>query len=155
VAIATDDTWAHVYPSLAGLLADDDIGTGPEERRGPLDFFDDRGHCLAPVFDTSWQLMDLVPGSPARPGQVRERLRHVLEHARTYLQHHPDMLFPYGMDMDEAMRLIPQLEDGSLRDAVRLFAADPERGDIGAGALADEDSGGWWHNLRHRAGWDH
>jgi hypothetical protein len=156
VALATDDTFAHVYLRISDLLADDDIGSGPGERSGAMEFFDGNGRALAPVFSPQWQIRRLrATGARPAPDELQRRLRRVVEHSRTYLRRHPDEAQRYGLDPAEAEALLPDLDGLDLRSTILTFAATRDQGDVTGAALADEDSGGFWHNLRHRAGWNH
>jgi hypothetical protein len=155
LAIANDNTFAHAYASVADLLQDDDIGAGPGERSGPLEFFDSTGHRLAPVFDTGWRLRDLTPTADrADAPAVQQRLAECVAHLGTFLARHPEEAAAHGLGVDEAIALLPRVDAApDLAASLAAFSAVRDDGVLPPAVAAD--SQGWFHNLRHRTGWTH
>lgn len=144
VAIAHDDTWAHVYPTINVLRGHDDTESAP---LGAMEFFDPAGARLAGQFDPQWRLVGLHPTGEPDPERLQGRVQTVVRHLGAYLRKHP-----------EAAKLIPNLPD-DIDDRLRKLAESDLDTILAAFELPANvrplDSGGVFHNLAHAAGWDH
>lgn len=144
VAIAHDDTWAHVYPTINVLRMHDDTESAP---LGAMEFFDPAGARLACQFDPHWRLVALHPAGDPDPGRLQGRARTVVRHLDDYLRKHP-----------EVAKSIPNLPD-DIGDRLRKLAESDLDTILVAielpGQVRPLDSGGWFHNALHKAGWDH
>lgn len=152
LAIACDNSWLHVYDDVSTLLQDDDIGA-KNDATGGMEFFDRDGRRLAPVFTSTWTLMDLAPtGEAPDPEAVRERMSLVVDHVRDYLERHGDavegQLSRFGLTPADAIRHLPKIEGVKYVDSLGAFVAP-------AGVDGDEHDGDWFHNMMHRTGWTH
>ncbi|MCG5469013.1 hypothetical protein LADH09A_002914 [Micromonospora sp. LAH09] len=149
VAIAVDDTFAHVYPDVEQMIKD---GFGDaDSRRGALEFFSAAGDRLAPVFGPTWQLVDLRAGGVERdPDRLRRRLTAVVDHVAAYLREHPDDVEATGLTLDEAIAQLPRPAEQDLADVLALF---PHR--IDDRTIRPFSRGSYFHNALHAAGWTH
>ncbi|MGH3903398.1 MAG: hypothetical protein ACRDTE_04275 [Pseudonocardiaceae bacterium] len=159
LAIGSRDDFLHAYQDVQELLADHDIGAGPDEISGPLEFFDGDGYRLTGTYDRQWQLQDLTrtTESPNRDA-VQQRVQNVIDHMRSAIERHPEEAALYGMTVDEVLELFPRLSGPTdLEAAVRAFTGDAAHGHVmvAAGAEPDERPGNRKHNWAHRLGWKH
>jgi hypothetical protein len=147
LAIASDDSWAHVYRSVKEMLEEHDIGTH-SDHRGGMEFFDLTGRRLAPVLGPAWELWDLVPtGHQAGACELVQRLHAVVRHAEAYVRRHPDQVHPAGTAPEVVLASFPQLLGKNLAEALEL---------VRLSTTADNThSAGWFHNTLHAAGWNH
>jgi hypothetical protein len=154
VAVASDDTWVHVYASVDELLEDRDIGTGHEEKSGALVFYDGRGRRLAPEFTPQWTLKDLVPlDGSERPDELYERLERAAEHLRQFIENNPRDVAQLGMEPAKAIDLIRWPDRSNLAGSLADLAQETEDGHAeGAGGVLRHRRSSL-HNLKHRAGW--
>lgn len=156
VAVASDDTWVHVYASLDELLEDRDIGTGPEEKSGALVFYDGRGRRLAPAFTPQWTLKDLVPlDGSERPDELYERLQRAAEHLRQFIENNPQDVALFGMEPAEAIELIRWPDRSDLARSLADLAQEAQDGEVVGTGRNSSHPGSSLHNLKHRAGWKH
>ncbi|GAB3837909.1 hypothetical protein ACFFMR_20045 [Micromonospora andamanensis] len=152
VAIAFDDTFAHVYPDLRQLI-EDGFG-GPDTRRGALEFFSAEGDRLLPVFGRAWQLVDLrVSDDEPDADRLRQRLAAVVDHVTTFLRKHPEVVEAAGLTLDEAISQLPRPAEQNLAEVLARFPHLATAEDDGA--IRPLDRGGWFHNSLHAAGWTH
>jgi hypothetical protein len=152
VAIASDDTFAHVYRDLPQMIEDGFGAAGG--RRGGLEFFTAEGGRLVPVFGSAWQLVDLR-GSGDKPDAalLGRRLAAVLEHVVAYLGKHPELVESSGLTIEEAIAQLPRPTEQGLAEVLDRF---PHRIDTADdGTVRPLDRGGWFHNSLHAAGWTH
>lgn len=156
LAIGTRDDFLHIYHNDQELIADNDIGAGPGELSGPIEFFDSDGYRLAGIYDRRWHLLRLTPTTePPNPAAVARRVRNVVDHLRSYLSRHPEEAALYGMTVDEVLECFPRLCDSAeLEDSLLALAAHHSGRAVGAAHLVDDDQPGW-HNAMHRMGWKH
>ncbi|MFY1635067.1 hypothetical protein ACN27F_17635 [Solwaraspora sp. WMMB335] len=141
LVIASDDTFAHVYPSLAELLAEPGNGG---KFGGAVEFFDGTGRRLAAVFDPEWHLIDLrACADPGDPVTLQRRLQAVRDHVEWYLRTYPDIVTRARLTIEQAVACLPQLGD-DLHDDI-FGMPDHDKG----------DSGNFLHNAMHAAGWSH
>ncbi|RIV40043.1 hypothetical protein [Micromonospora radicis] len=141
LVIANDDTFAHTYPDLPRMLAEQSEG---DPLRGAVEFFDTAGLRLVPLFDPQWQLVGLLPSSePADPAAVLSRLRAVRDHLERFLRDNPDFAGQSRLDVTEAVAAVPVL-DGPLTDAVDKMPWHNHG-----------SRGNFLHNAMHAAGWAH
>jgi hypothetical protein len=152
LAIANDNSWLHVYPDVHTMLLEDDIGTGGDHAGG-IEFFDNEGHRLAPIFSPKWGLVGLTTAEDkADPDYVRARMRSVVDHVRRHLDRHRTdesaRLKRHGLTAEQAGSKLPDLADLNLAESLRAFLPGPD--DDGF-----EHDGSWMHNLLHRTGWTH
>ena len=144
LAIATDDTWAHVYDSVALMLNERNIGV---EHRGGMEFFDGSGRRLAPVFSPTWELQDLaLTGDESGPCELLQRLHAVVRHAESYIRRHPERVVRPGVP-EAVLATFPRLSGRSLAEALETVweATQPRQ----------SHSAGFFHNALHAAGWNH
>jgi hypothetical protein len=143
VAIAADDSWAHVYPKVGELLGH--RHDGDDVPAGPVEFFDGAGRRLGAVFGPDWVLVDLRPVTAIedRTG-LEERLHRVLRHVAAYLRAHPEALAALPDAPDDVLTEIDDLGSGDLETVLDRCFLSP-----------DEHSAGWLHNALHAAGWSH
>jgi hypothetical protein len=147
LAIASDDSWAHVYLSVKDLLAERDVG-GNSDHHGGMEFFDLTGRRLAPVLSPAWEIRDLVPTSyRAADCELVQRLHAVVRHAEAHLRRHPDGVVPTSTPPEVVLAQFPQVLGKSLAEALELFRL--------ATARDNTHSAGWFHNTLHAAGWNH
>ncbi|MEU4473164.1 hypothetical protein [Micromonospora sp. NPDC023888] len=150
VAIATDDTFAHVYSDVRQMIED---GFGDADtRRGPLEFFSAAGAQLVPVFGPAWQLVDLRE-SRDEPDvdRLRQRLAAVVDHVVAYLRKHPEFVKASGLTLDEALLHLPRPAE---QDLAHVLALLPHHTDDDK-TIQPLSQGGWFHNSLHAAGWTH
>lgn len=159
LAIGSGDDFLHAYQDVQELLADHDIGAGPDELSGPLEFFDSDGYRLTGAYDQQWQLLGLTRTMESpNPDAVQQRVQNVIDHMRSAIEHHPEEAALYGMTVDEVRELFPRLSGPTdLETAVRAFTDDANHGHVmvAAGAHLDERPGNRKHNWAHRLGWKH
>ncbi|WFE53248.1 hypothetical protein [Micromonospora sp. WMMD1155] len=150
VAIASDDTYAHVYSDVRHMIED---GFGDTDtRRGPLEFFNAAGSQLVPVFGPTWQLVDLQDSRDAPDAdRLRQRLAAVLDHVAAYLRKHPEFVEASGLTLDEALLQLPRPAEQDLAHVLALFPHDLDDGKT----VQPLSRGGWFHNSLHAAGWTH
>jgi hypothetical protein len=163
VAVAQDNTWAHVYVDTASLIADrHSSGAGAT---GPIDFFDSAGNRLLPLFTPGWSIQGLTPevlsdGQPPDCEAVRDRLRAVIAHVQAYVLERFDELVWPGVTRpsptaEAAIKTLQDLmADETLGGLVAAFGAlfgvvTP------ANVPVVQDRRGWWHNVLHASGWTH
>ncbi len=140
--IASDNTFAHTYLSLAELLAEPADGG---KLGGAVEFFDGTGRRLAPVFDAQWLLTDLRPsGDPADPAALQRRLQAVRDHLEWFLTTYPDVAERSRMSVTEAIASLPRLGDAALADDLDLLPWHHQG-----------NRGNFLHNAMHAAGWAH
>lgn len=159
LAIGSRDDFLHVYKDDRELLADNDIGAGPDELSGPLEFFDSDGHRLTGVYDQQWRLLGLTRTTePRNPDAVQQRVQNVIDHMRSSIERHPEEATLYGTTVDEVLELFPRLSAPTdLETSLRAFMGDAGQGHVmvAAGADPDERRGNRKHNWAHRLGWKH
>ncbi|MEO3743957.1 hypothetical protein [Plantactinospora sp. B5E13] len=149
IVIASDNSFAHAYDSVADLLGEKDLGG-----KGGLEFFDRAGHRLTPVFNDAWELESLVPTlDDAEPDLVQARLQAVVQHVRDYLRRHPELVNGSGLSLEAAIAALPKIGEGTLRDDAAQFPGPTAPASDGAIRLMHSD--GWFHNAMHAAGWAH
>ncbi|ROT33117.1 hypothetical protein [Micromonospora sp. HM5-17] len=148
IVIASDNSFAHAYDSVAEMLAEKDLG-----EKGGLEFFDRAGRRLVPVLSHAWELEGLVPAlDDPDPELVQARLQAVVQHVGDYIRRHPEVVAGSGLSVDEAIAALPTIGTGTLaEDAAQFPGAQPSSD----GAIQLMDSGGWFHNALHAAGWSH
>lgn len=149
--IDVDDRFAHLFPSVSDLLTTQEALPAHPPRG--LDFFDQDGQRLAPVFDESWCLKGLVKTTEkADPGAVQTRLAAVFTFLAEYTASHPDEIAEdYGLSVDEALGELPSLAGKSLPESVTALHGITH-GAGAAGEAQQHDPGNWFHNLMHRIG---
>ncbi|WP_433131221.1 hypothetical protein ACQPWW_09770 [Micromonospora sp. CA-240977] len=150
VAIATDDTFAHVYSDVRQMIEDGfgDAGT----RRGALEFFSAAGGQLAPVFGPAWQLVDLRESRDAPDAdRLRQRLAAVVDHVVAYLRKHPEFVKASGLTLDEAILQLPRPAE---QDLAHVLAVFPHHTDDRK-TIQPLNRGNYFHNSLHAAGWTH
>ncbi|GAA0229150.1 hypothetical protein [Cryptosporangium japonicum] len=146
--IDVNDRFAHLFGNVSDLLATHE-GVHLQPPRG-LDFFDQDGQRLAPVFDETWTLRGLVKtNEKPDPAAVQTRIAAVFAHLAEYTSSHPDEISEdYGLSVDEALGELPALDGKSLTDSIAVLngvthgAAVVEAG--------QQDPGNWFHNLMHK-----
>lgn len=144
VAIAHDDTWAHVYPTINVLRMHGDTENAP---LGAMEFFDPAGARLASRFDPSWRLVGLQPAGDPDPGRLHGRAQAVVRHLADYLQRHSEVarsIPNLPSDVGDRLRKLAESDLDAILVAIEL-----------PGQVRPLDSGGWFHNALHAAGWDH
>ncbi|MGC5288923.1 hypothetical protein [Micromonospora sp. DT231] len=150
VAIAADDTFAHVYSNVRQMIED---GFGDADtRRGALEFFNAAGGQLVPVFGPAWQLVDLRDSRDAPDAaRLRQRLAAVVDHVVAYLRKHPEFVKASGLTLDEALLQLPRPAEQDLAHVLALFPhhVGDDR------TIRPFSQGGWFHNSLHAAGWTH
>jgi hypothetical protein len=139
LAIRSDDSGAHLYGDKDLLLHS--APPSSAEDRGALEFFSTTGHRLSPVFDTKWQIVDLVqnPGRP-QPELVLRRLRATVHNMRTYLRENQDLVEKAGLKVEDGLALLPNLRLVSLDAALQAWSK--VFGHPGKTDVADP-----WHNF--------
>ncbi|AVT32776.1 MULTISPECIES: hypothetical protein [unclassified Plantactinospora] len=149
IVIASDNSFAHAYGSVAEMLSEKDIGA---KAQGGLEFFDKAGRRLAPVLSHAWELEGLVPTlEDPDPELVQGRLQAVVQHVGDYIRRHPETVADSGLTVDEAIAALPQLGGGTLAEDAAHFPG----GDSPSGGVRLMTQGGWFHNSLHAAGWTH
>lgn len=142
------DHFAHLFTDVDDLLSSH--ATGAHEPSRGLEFFDQDGCRLAPVFDSSWTLVGLVKaGDKAEPELVRSRLVAVVDFLAEYIRSHPEEVAEnYGLTVNEALAELPDLAGKTLAESVVALGG---RSHQAAAAVGDQqDSGSWFHNLMHK-----
>ena len=149
IVIASDNSFAHAYPSVADMLSEKDIGA---KAQGGLDFFDHAGRRLAPVFSPTWELERLAQTlDEPDPELVQGRLQAVVQHVADYIRRHPEVVAEFGMSAQQAIDALPQLGGDTLAaDAAQFPGSQAPSGEVGL-----MTSGNWFHNSLHAAGWTH
>lgn len=159
LAIGTRDNFLHVYKNDRELLADNDIGAGPDELSGPLEFFDSDGYRLTGVYDRQWRLLRLTRTTePRNPDAVQRRVQNVIDHMRSYIERHSEEATLYGMTVDQALELFPPLSGTTdLETSLKDFWGDDGHGPVlvAARGEGDERPNNRKHNWAHRLGWKH
>lgn len=150
VAVATDDTWTHVYSTFDQLLDHNDDTEAP---LGAVEFFDATGRRLAIVFDPAWGLAGLQPTAeiPDR-NRLRERLQAVIRHLANYVRGHPEVVATLPDPPDDIDKWLRALAESDLHNIINTIEAQTS---AGGGGVQPLDTGGWLHNLAHAAGWSH
>ncbi|TQS45032.1 hypothetical protein [Cryptosporangium phraense] len=146
--IDVNDRFAHLFTSVPDLLGTHEKGH-VEPPRG-LDFFDQDGRRLAPVFDECWQLVGLVEtNEEPDPQAIQARLAAVFAFLAEYTSGHPtEIADDYGLSVDEALGELPQLAGKSLSDSIAaLGGVTHYPADAGT---EQKDPGNWFHNLMHK-----
>ncbi|MFJ9975365.1 hypothetical protein [Streptomyces cyaneofuscatus] len=150
VAIAADDTFAHVYSNVRQMIED---GFGDADtRRGALEFFSAAGGQLVPVFGPAWQLFDLRDSRDAPDAaRLRQRLAAVVDHVVAYLRKHTEFAKASSLTLDEALVQLPRPAEQDLAHVLALFPhhIDDDR------TVQPLSRGSYWHNALHAAGWTH
>ncbi|WP_406063031.1 hypothetical protein [Micromonospora sp. NBC_00860] len=150
IAIASDDTFAHVYSNVRQMIEE---GFGDADtRRGALEFFSAAGGQLVPVFGPAWQLVDLRDSRDAPDAdRLRQRLAAVVNHVVAYLRKHPEFVKASGLTLDEAILQLPRPAEQDLAHVLALFPhhVGDDR------TIRPLSQGGWFHNSLHAAGWTH
>ncbi|MEU7800740.1 hypothetical protein AB0B10_15860 [Micromonospora arborensis] len=150
VAIASDDTFAHVY-SNARQMIEDGFGDA-DTRRGALEFFSAAGAQLVPVFGPAWQLVDLRDSrDEADADRLHQRLAAVVDHVVAYLRKNPEFVKASGLTLDEALLQLPRPAEQDLAHVLTLFPHYIDDGN----AIRPLSRGNYWHNALHAAGWTH
>ncbi|MFK3980689.1 hypothetical protein ACI2K4_09980 [Micromonospora sp. NPDC050397] len=140
--VANDNTFTHVYPDLAGVLAEQEQG---DRFAGAVEFFDPEGQRLVPFFGPDWRMVELHPsGDAPDPVAVQVRLRAVVQHVAAYLHAHPDLAERAGMTVDEAVATLPRVGNGTLAEDLDELPWHVQT-----------NKGGFVHNTLHAAGWAH
>ncbi|SHN47401.1 hypothetical protein [Cryptosporangium aurantiacum] len=144
--IDVNDRFAHLFSSVTDLLATHEAA--PAEPPRGLDFFDQDGQRLAPVFDETWRLSGLVKtDEKPEPEAVQARLVAVFAFLAQYTTDHPSQISEdFGLSVDEALRELPQLNGKTLAESIAALRgltheAAPEG--------HQQDRGSWFHNLMH------
>jgi len=145
--IDVSDRFAHLFTSVDDLLATRE-GVHVDPPRG-LDFFDQDGQRLAPVFDETWRLCGLTKANEKPdPVAVQARLAAVFAFLAQYTTEHPAQIADdYGLSVDEALAELPSLTGKSLVESIAVL-----RGVTHSAPGADgeqNDPGNWFHNLMH------
>ncbi|MFY1669851.1 hypothetical protein ACN27G_07800 [Plantactinospora sp. WMMB334] len=149
IVIASDNSFAHAYGSVAEMLGEKDIGA---KAQGGLEFFDKAGRRLAPVFSHAWELEGLVPTlDDPEPELIQGRLQAVVQHVGDYIRRHPEIVADSGLTPEAAIESLPQLGGGTLADDAAHFPG----GDAPSGGIRLMTPGSWFHNSLHAAGWTH
>jgi len=140
LAIASANTWVHVFPDHQRLIDCQDINLA---QPGPLDYFDLSGRRLAPVLNSAGKLVGLrLTSDPADVVMVRARLSAVVKHVRDEIaQRLAEMEDPPGTEQ-EAMAQLPDLEGLSLSVCYDRLAAP-----FGDGNGLPETPGSFWHRF--------
>jgi hypothetical protein len=147
VAIACDDSWAHVHPTIADLL-DHPPAHADEGGLGAVEFFDADGRRLAAVLGPGWELTDLRPTAEAPDGaRLLRRLRTVFGHVAQYLRDHPEVVPRLPSAPDDLQARLQRLSQANLDEVIDecLLATADDPG----------HSGSWLHNALHASGWKH
>ncbi|MEV4811008.1 hypothetical protein [Micromonospora avicenniae] len=148
VVIATDDTFAHAYSSVSEMLSDRNL-----RAKGGVEFFDRSGRRLAPLLTDAWEVRGLVPTvDEPDPALLQRRLVAVVQHVGDYIRRHPEVVAGSGMPADEAVAALPHLGKDTLAEDVSKL---PGAGTPSGATIRPMDSGGWFHNAMHAAGWAH
>ncbi len=142
-----NDRFAHLFANVADLL-----GTHETDHADPprgLDFFDQDGQRLAPVFDETWRLSGLVKtADKPDPGAGQTRLAAVFAFLAQYTTEHPsEIADDYGLSVDEALCELPSLEGKSLAESIAVLHAVTHAAPV---AGTQQDPGSWFHNLMHK-----
>ncbi|MDG4808734.1 hypothetical protein O7634_18470 [Micromonospora sp. WMMD1120] len=150
VAIASDDTFAHVYSNVRQMIED---GFGAADtRRGALEFFNAAGGRLLPVFGPAWQLVELAESRDAPDAaRLRQRLAAVIDHVAAYVGKHPEVVEASGLTLDEALGQLPRPAEQDLAQVLSRFPHQVDDGNT----VRPLSSGSWLHNAMHAAGWTH
>lgn len=163
LAIGSRDDFLHVYHNDKELLSDNTIGAGPGELSGPIEFFDSDGRRLTGVYDRQWHLLQLTPTTsrPNLPALLR-RVGNVINHLRSFIEDRPEASAEFGAEVQEALQQLPRLHTSTdLRRYLDAFVAHSTSGDTSISALSDdgpdiiEHAKAGFHNLAHKAGWNH
>lgn len=157
ITIGARDDFLHVYHDDRDLLQDDDIGAGVGESRLPVEFFDSEGYRLAGVYDGQWHLLRLMRTTgECELKTIQRRVQNVIDHIRSYIEAHPDVVALYGMTVQEALELIPRLDEiTDLAASLLAFTGDTERGHGRLAVLGEKDTQGFGHAMQHLAGTAH
>ena len=104
IAIARDDSWAHMYQDVNNIRDLGDDGSVEDK-----EFFDSSGRRLAPRLGPAGRLQDLEETADD-PDQdmVQQRLAAVVQHIRGYLESEQGKRFLEQDDLDHA-DLLPEL----------------------------------------------
>lgn len=145
--IDVNDRFAHLFGNIGDLLATRE-GGHLQPPRG-LDFFDQDGQRLAPVFDETWTLRGLVKtNEKPDPVAVQSRIAAVFAYLAEYTSSHPDQISDdYGLSVEEALGELPQLSGKSLVESIAVLRGVTHGGHQAAEEQADP--GNWFHNLMH------
>jgi hypothetical protein len=146
--IDANDRFAHLFHNVNDLLTTHET-VHAHPPRG-LDFFDQDGLRLAPVFDETWCLRGLAKTTEKPdPAAVQTRLAAVFAHLAEYTSSHPDEIAEeYGLSVDEALTELPVLEGKSLTESIAVLHG-VTHGAGAAGEAKQHDPGNWFHNLMH------
>lgn len=147
--IDVNDRFAHLFHNVNDLLTTQET-VHADPPRG-LDFFDQDGLRLAPVFDEAWRLCGLVKtNEKPDPTAVQTRLAAVFAHLAEYTSSHPDEISEeYGLSVEEALGELPSLVGKSLAESVAVLHGVTHGGGV-AGEAEQHDPGNWFHNLMHK-----
>ncbi|MFI6265029.1 hypothetical protein [Micromonospora sp. NPDC051006] len=146
VVIASDNTFAHAYASVAEMLSERDLGA-----KGGLEFFDRSGRRLAPVLSPTWEVAGLAPTlDEPDPKLLTGRLAAVVQHVGDHIRRHPEVIARSGLSVEEALAALPRIGAGTLAEDLAQLPGATADGEFGL-----MDSGGWFHNAMHAAGWAH
>lgn len=146
--IDVNDRFAHLFTSVTDLLATHETGH-VDPPRG-LDFYDQDGQRLAPVFDEAWRLAGLTKtDEKPEPQAVQARLAAVFAFLAKYTAEHPaEISEDFGLSVDEALGELPRLDGKSLAESIAILTG-VTHGAVHADA-GQGDPGNWFHNLMHK-----
>ncbi|MFG1926531.1 hypothetical protein [Cryptosporangium sp. NPDC048952] len=146
--IDVNDRFAHLFCNVSDLL-DTHEGAHLKPPRG-LDFYDQDGQRLAPVFDEAWTLRGLVKtNEKPDPAAVQARIAAVFAYLAEYTSSHPDEISEdYGLSVDEALGELPALDGKSLTESIAVLSGITHG--AGVAGEAQGDPGNWFHNLMHK-----
>ncbi|GIG91588.1 hypothetical protein [Plantactinospora endophytica] len=150
ILIASDNSFAHAYGSVAEMLSEKDIGAMAQ---GGLEFFDRAGRRLAPVLSHAWELEGLVPTlEDPDPELIQGRLQAVVQHVADHIRRHPEVVADSGLTADEAIAALPQIGGGTLAEDAAHFPGGEQPS---SGGIRLMTPGGWFHQTLHAAGLAH
>jgi hypothetical protein len=140
IAVTVDDDRMHLYRDLPELRTSIQSITD-----GGLEFFDVRGHRLAPNFDPKWTVNGLCPAAAPSEETVRHRLDAVLANLRGTFEQHREELCRVGVIDAGAAPPLPDLAGVALPAAFELLL------EAGFGHRPREpearDVRDFWHNF--------
>jgi hypothetical protein len=145
--IASDNTAVHVYGDIQGVLGIDNVCGGGHDS---IDFFDIRGHGLAPVFSRSGTLSGLRDvGDQPDAQSVQTRLCAVIRHLRISIDQRLAQAGNSAATREQALTQLPNLEGRSLEECFALLelAFGHADGRYGGDGPKRRDDGSWWHNF--------